>query len=252
VQGRERVAAVAIRADWLETEALSVHTRSLSDRDRARCAEHWARMAQMEHASIAAFARFSLDLLALGAPANLVAEAARAMGDEQRHATRCFALASAHAGRALGPDALSIDGSVVMPTLESVLETTLLEGCIGELVAACEARESASVARDPFVRRTLSEIAVDESRHATLAWRFLGWAIERGGAALLDRARHLASLELQCARAVAARASLQPDFDDPSALGILPEALSARLRAEVIARVVVPALDAMHASRMAA
>jgi hypothetical protein len=252
VQGRERVADVAVRADWLETKVLSVRTRSLSDRERARCAEHWTRMAQMEHASIAAFARFSLELLALGAPADLVADAARAMSDEQRHAMRCFALASAYAGDTLGPEALSIDGALVTPTLESVLETTLLEGCIGELVATAEARESAGLARDPFVRRTLSEIADDESRHAALGWRFLGWAIERGGAPLLDRARHVASLELQCARAAAAKASLQPTFDDSSALGILPEALRARLRAEVLARVVVPALDAMLASRMAA
>ncbi len=194
-------------------------------------------MAQMEHASIAAFASFSLELLALGAPAELVGEATRAMSDEQRHAMRCFALASAYAEQALGPDALCIDGSLAAPTLESILETTLLEGCIGELVAAAEARESASLTRDHFVHRTLCEIADDESRHATLAWRFLSWAIERGGAGLLDRARRVASLELRCARGAAEQASLQPTGDDSTALGILPETLRAQLRAEVIARV---------------
>jgi hypothetical protein len=169
------------------------------------------RMAQMEHASIAAFARFSL-----------------------------------------GPNVLSIDGALTTPTLESVVETTLIEGCIGELVAAAEARESAGPATDPVVGRALSEIADDESRHATLASRFLGWAIELGGAPLLERACRVASLELRRARAAAASVSLEASLEDTSALGILSEALRARLRVEVIANVVVPALDAMHASRMVA
>jgi hypothetical protein len=252
VQGRERVADAVVREDWLDATALSFDTSLLSDQDRARCAEHWTRMAQMEHASIAAFARFSLELLALGAPADLVADAAQAMSDEQRHAARCFSLASAYARRPLGPEALSIDGCLTTPTFGSVVETTLLEGCIGELVATAEARESASLAKNAFVCHTLFEIADDESRHATLAWRFLRWAIERGGDSLLARARDVVSRELQRANEAAERASVRPTFDDPSALGILPEPSRARLRAEVIARVVVPALDALSADRMAA
>jgi hypothetical protein len=49
----------------------------------------------MEHASVAAFARFTLDLLALGAPADLVQSAQQALGDEIAHAELCFGLAGA-------------------------------------------------------------------------------------------------------------------------------------------------------------
>jgi len=59
-------------------------------------------MVQLEHASIAAFARFSLQLLSLGAPAGLIDDCTRALGDETAHARLCFQLASAYAGRAIG------------------------------------------------------------------------------------------------------------------------------------------------------
>ena len=52
----------------------------------------------MAGAEIASFARTSLDLLALGAPADLVAETHRAALDEIEHARIAYALASAFSG----------------------------------------------------------------------------------------------------------------------------------------------------------
>ena len=71
----------------------------------------------MEHASIAAFARFSLELLAFGAPPDLVEQAQAAMADETRHAKLCFALAGAYAERPIGPGALDMTGVSVAADL---------------------------------------------------------------------------------------------------------------------------------------
>jgi hypothetical protein len=86
----------------------------------------------MEHASIAAFARFALQLLAVGAPPDLVHGAQIAMGDEADHARLAFRLASAYAVRAVGPSALDIFGALDGFCIEQLVATLLREGCIGE------------------------------------------------------------------------------------------------------------------------
>lgn len=55
----------------------------------------WTTAARAEHASVASFARFTLQLLHLGAPADLVADAQQAGLDEVRHARLCFGVAVA-------------------------------------------------------------------------------------------------------------------------------------------------------------
>ena len=60
----------------------------------------------------------------------------------------------------------------------------LVEGCIGESLAAAEAQAASEVATDPLARTSLQRIAADEARHAELAFRFVAWALPRcdGGA----------------------------------------------------------------------
>jgi hypothetical protein len=134
----------------------------------------------MEHASIAAFARFTLQLLALGAPSALVAASNQAMADETEHARMAFALASAYEDRDVGPSCLPIDGSLDGADLHTFVATLLREGCIGETRAAVEARETLGVTRDPVVREVLEKIAQDETRHAELAWQTLAWLLSSG------------------------------------------------------------------------
>src|SRR5436190_13763000 len=61
-----------------------------------------------------------------------------------------------------------------------MIETVVREGCIGETVAALEAREALARASDPAVRAVLARIARDEARHAELAWRTVAWALSIG------------------------------------------------------------------------
>jgi hypothetical protein len=147
----------------------------------AHLAEAWAKDALSEHASVASFARFALDLMALGAPADLVADAHRAALDEIEHARLSFALASRYAGETIGPGPLATDGAVARADLIAAAVAAAIEGCIGETEAALLAEAQLAGAKDARVRRALARIARDEADHAALAWRFVAWAIDEGG-----------------------------------------------------------------------
>jgi hypothetical protein len=141
----------------------------------------WSRDAAAEHASIASFARFTLELLALAAPADLVLASQQAGHDEVEHAVACFQVASRFAGHKLGPTALDVSGIELARELGAVTAATVREGCVGETFSALVAEARHAGAEDPQLREVLARIAQDEARHAQLGWRFTAWALERGG-----------------------------------------------------------------------
>jgi hypothetical protein len=149
---------------------------------REELADAWLEDALLEHASIASFARLSLELLAVGAPADLCEATHRAALDEIRHAGLCFALAAAYRGEPVAPTALPITGDLrLASSLTALAVSTFQEGCVGETIAALVAEEQLARATDPAVRAALAVIAEDEARHAELAWRIVAWAVRAGG-----------------------------------------------------------------------
>ncbi|WP_433929898.1 hypothetical protein AB3662_39205 [Sorangium cellulosum] len=189
LEGHRRTAVPrAADSAWLargkETRAGGVtpSLAELTDEERETLAESWLRSALEEHASVASFARFALDLLALGAPSSLVEAAHIAALDEVGHARLGFSLASAYRGEPVGPAALPMPGGVsVAADLVSLARAAAEEGCVGETVAALMAAEQRARAGDPAVRAALEAIAEDEARHAELAWLTVAWAIGAGG-----------------------------------------------------------------------
>lgn len=180
VAGAPRQSEACESPDWRDRTLAPCLTLSvLDDATRAVVADHFRAAALMEHASIAAFARFSLQLLALGAPPDLVAASAQAMADETRHAEVCFELASRYGARDCGPGALALAEAFETVDLASIVELVLEEGCIGETTAALEARWAAEAASEPVIREVLEGIAADEEQHAALAFRFVAWALAR-------------------------------------------------------------------------
>jgi hypothetical protein len=252
VDDRARVAALVERADWRASGTPEV--ASLPPSVRSGLARHWAEAARMEHASIAAFARFVLQLLALGAPPDLVVDAQRAMEDETRHAQLAFGLASAYAGADIGPGRLSTRGSLEAMDLRSILATTFAEGCIGETVAALDATEALEHVRDrdPAVAAVLATIAADEARHAALAWRSVAWMVRTFGQAARD------ALEDALRRALAEEMRQSPGAREQEAgdrggslleRGVLAESVRAEIREEVLRGVVVPLAEALLGGR---
>ncbi len=150
---------------------------------RACLGERWLTAARAEHASIPAFRRLGRQLVVAGAPAALVRRCEAAAADEIRHARRCFALARAYSGVDWTAGMLSDAGDADAPVdLSSLAIESLVDGCIGEGIAADLAREGAGRATDPVIGESLRMIAEDEAAHAELAWAVVVFCIERGHA----------------------------------------------------------------------
>jgi hypothetical protein len=139
----------------------------------ANYAREWTARGAAEHASVAEFARLTLTLLALGAPADLVEAAQRAALDEIEHARTCFAFASRHLGRTVGPGLLRITGLASSTSLATLVRETLRDGCYGETLGALELHALAEETSEPWMADTLRSMARDEERHAELAWRIV-------------------------------------------------------------------------------
>jgi len=176
---------------------LARSVKELSPEVRSALSGEWARAAQFEHASIASFSRFSLELLAVGAPPELVEGAHRAALDEVAHARASFALASVYAGSALGPGALALGPEVFESVaLVPIVKSAVVEGCINETLAALEAEAGAAAAKPEVVREFLTTIARDEGEHAALSFRFVRWALELGSGTVRSAARECAASEV--------------------------------------------------------
>ncbi|HVU00759.1 MAG TPA: ferritin-like domain-containing protein [Polyangiaceae bacterium] len=247
VDGEARVATLRVSAAWCSDE--SPDLAGLSAADREALAGHWTEVALLEHASIAAFARFSLDLLSIGAPPSLVVEAQSAMADETIHARDAFALASAYAGRPVGPGALAVGGSG--GTLRDVIRTAIIEGCVGETIAAVEAREALATAEDAAVRRVLARVAEDEARHGELAWRFVQFVLSGEDRALAaETARTL--LEVVSSRAPDAPAGRSAPGAGRLAHGLIAAETRAEIRRRVLADIVRPCAIALVSATLGA
>ena len=193
---RLTVAARSIEVDGWETELLPRERPSPSSEVRQALARLWSEMARGEHASVPAFSRLSLSLVALGAPARLVEAAHRAALEEIEHARLAFSLASSYAGSPVGPGrliALHAARAVTATSLAALAAESLVDGCLLEGVAADVARQALARARDDRARAAFAVVARDEASHAELAWDVVRWCCDQGGEAV--RRRLLAALE---------------------------------------------------------
>lgn len=218
----------------------------LDDATRAYATAAWKREAAAEHASIAAFARLSMDLMMFGAPASLIDEAHVAARDEIRHATLAYGLASTLGGTPVGPGRFAMSTAARTVTLAGLVSECFFDGCVNESIAAMSAAEAATLAAHAPMQDTLDGIAVDEGRHATLAFKILAWALREGGAEI--RAQVIADLAVIRAELASpfCVSNADPEGFDPR-LGVLSVAQAASLRRRVLADVVVPCTDALLA-----
>jgi len=216
---------------------------------RAHLAREWAGVARAEHASVASFARFTLDLLALGAPPSLLAAAARAQADEVVHAQLAFALAAAYAGAPVAPGRLAVGGApAAEPDPAAVAAALAREGCVGETVAAALATVAVRDARAPAVRRALRRIAADEARHAALAWRAARWLLAAFPEA---RVAFDFSFDAAVSELIAGSSDPAPPPDPARAAalrahGVLSAAESRRATAAAVHNVVMPVRAALE------
>ncbi len=154
-------------------------------------AAQWRENGRTEHASVAAFAKLTGDLMALGAPPALLAAAQRDALDEIRHTELCFSLARALDGQdespgpfpeARRPRPLPLGRTFALGALatDSLIDGALHEGLsarvLSKLARRCEVWP---------VSAMLKEIARDEGRHAAHAWDVTLWCVAEGGEPVL-------------------------------------------------------------------
>jgi hypothetical protein len=176
---------------------LAEATASTDDERAAR----WVSQGLGEHASVASFAAFSLQLMINGAPFPLLAGAANANGDEVRHAEQSFALASRFAGHRITaePFPRHAVSSMAPESLEELAEATFRQGCIAETLsvfAAARQVDDNNDVVDEEEREVLVGIVRDEARHSALAWRTVAWATGTArNASLNERLMQIATEE---------------------------------------------------------
>ncbi len=182
-------------ADWMGAPKTEL-ARVIPEGERAALGAEWRDNGKKEHASVAAFAQLTLDLMAVGAPPALVAAAQRDALDEVRHAAACFAIAR------------DIDGLVESPApfpdararrflftasrsiaLTQIAIDALADGVLNEGIAARLLAQLAKTCESPALAAILREMAADESRHAAHSWDIVAWCVESGGATVANALR---------------------------------------------------------------
>jgi len=184
VRGKPQYAPLDPKTAWIDTrEVAQDHDVELSD-----VAEAWRTNGLTEHASVAAFAELSLDLMSLGAPPALIAAAHEDALDEMRHTTLCFELARSLDGRVLGPrdfaSAVRLRPRVGPRSmrLAKLAVTSLFDGALYEGLSARVVASLAKTDVDARVRPVLEAIAKDEARHAAHGMDVVRWCLAEGGA----------------------------------------------------------------------
>ncbi len=186
----------------------------------------WLDTAKAAHASVAAFARLAMELMAHGAPLSLVERTHAAALDEVRHARTALQEARVHdVDRAMGPLGMNISRPI--PLLEQVGLEALLDGCIGEAASVLVLQERAD--KESRSER-LNAIVLDETRHVALSWDIVAWVTEQLGSGFVP------TLVQACD---VARSRIERAIADQSAPEMLEEL---RAQLAVIDSVVAPVL----------
>ncbi|MEO8797635.1 MAG: ferritin-like domain-containing protein [Polyangiaceae bacterium] len=198
----------------------------------SRVAGYFAAAAHLEAASVHAFRIMKIELGELGAPADILRAAERARRDEIRHTKLTARITKRHGGRPIRAHV----GKRAARSLEAIAIENAVEGCVRETFGALVAMWQAARAGDPAIAEAMNEIAVDEARHAALAWSVAAWAeskLDAAANARVQAAKTKALRELDASIAVEPHAELSSVAGLPSAAAqrAMLDALSAELAA---------------------
>lgn len=140
--------------------------RPRGGRARGALGDFFASAAHLEAASVHAFQRLAEELERHAVPMQLARAARRSARDEVRHARATSRLAKRFGG---DPPAVRVAPQRRRPLAALALENAV-EGCVRETFGALLASYQARCARDAEIRSVMTRIALDETRHAALAW----------------------------------------------------------------------------------
>ena len=160
---------------------------------RAGLAAMWRARMVSEHRAVGIFQLYGLDLLAAGAPAEVLSLACRAALDEVRHAELFARLTTIYSGvpETPPPGIPPLSEDPTIPIDHQVAREALHLSVGSETFSAVLLAEKREHAEDPVVRDVLGVVIADEIHHARMGWAFLAALLEGAKAdemhALLQR-----------------------------------------------------------------
>ncbi|NBW81549.1 ferritin-like domain-containing protein [bacterium] len=187
INGTPIVSKVSNSSEW---STCDVKTCSDLDHESRRALEAvWLDNASKEHASVPAFSKLSLQLIALAAPPELIAKVFTAAGREITHAKLCFSIAASVSGKPWCPAEMPqiLRGNNKFDSLESLILECFVDGCLMEALSAAHAQASARLAEEADVKSVFSVIAEDEKFHAELSWAILEFLLTKVSSAKQER-----------------------------------------------------------------
>jgi len=172
----------------VSSAAKACDASELSAEQRATITKEWTSNGLAEHASVASFSRFSLQLMAIAAPSQLLMEAHKAAIDEVNHAKLAFRLAGTFGGKPVGPGPFPVKTIEIDANKANVLSSVISEGCVAETLSAIRAAQQLDLVTHEQVKSAIATISDDESRHAALAWKTARWLISSGDESIRETA----------------------------------------------------------------
>lgn len=162
----------------------------LTGPERARLAETWRRRSAAEYLAVSTFSILAIDLVAAGAPADVLSHCVRAQLDEIRHAELAIRMVEIYGGKRIEPVAgmSRLPDSPETPKLHQAVANTLLVSCVSETYATTVLLATRDQTTDPVAHAVLTSIYSDEVMHARLGWSYLRFGIEKGGQGVIDAA----------------------------------------------------------------
>ena len=240
-----------------EMDRVQEQLKSLAPEVHATLLQRWEMIAQLEHSSVASFARVVLELMALGAPADLLLETQNAAHDEVIHAQLALDVVSALRGEQVSFGPFPSDRLSLRTDRDQVLVSLIEEACLGETLGVVEAEGELALMRGAggpeALCARLARVIEDEARHATLAWRTFAWLLNGDEPSDAERSR-------RCDLAVSALLSTTRQMIDvevrsdvrrevtATSVGLLSEMKRAQLKIQGLREVVVPAVVALLGS----
>ena len=142
----------------------------------------WSNGVFTEYASAAAFSALTAELLACGAPVDLIAAAADIVVDELFHVELSARLTMELGGAVPLAFDLARIAPVTSPGARPLLraaEIAVATSCVSESLSVPAMARSRALADEPLIRGVLDVLVADEGPHARLGFWFLEWASGR-------------------------------------------------------------------------
>ena len=164
------------------------HASKLPADVRAELARIWSERIPTEYRSITGFSTFSFDLIAAGAPVDLVAVCHRVCIDELRHTELAVKMVETYGGTRpdLPREISSLPADSTLTAVGQAARSAISLSCLGETFACTELSMLRDRAVDPVVKGVLTIFLADEIMHARIGWAYLAHALKTATAEIKE------------------------------------------------------------------